>query len=84
MPIKPEKSLSSPMEGPNIAGILFLKNQVKPANPFEWYSSKIAGVPFILRNLLTFQRSGLNTLAVFMEDPNGDLQNSFKKIINTP
>ena len=81
MPIKPEKPLSSPMKGPNIAGILFLKNQIKPANPFEWYSSKIAGVPFILRNLLTFQRSGLNTLAVFMEDPNGDLQNSFKKIL---
>ena len=65
----------------NITGILFLKNLEKSANPFKWYSSKIAGVPFILRNLLTFKRSGLKTLAVFMEDPTGDLQNSFKEIL---
>ena len=69
------------MEDRNLAGILFLKNPEKPANPFEWYSSKIAGVPFILRNLLTFKRLGLKTLAVFMEDPRGDLKNSFKKIL---
>ena len=50
-------------------------------NPEKSFSSKIAGVPFILRNLLTFKRSGLKTLAVFMEDPTGDLQNSFKEIL---
>ena len=68
------------MKDRNITGILFLKNLEKSVNPFKWYSSKIAGVPFILRNLLTFKRSGLKTLAVFMEDPTGNLQNSFKII----
>ena len=81
MAINPNKPFSSKIEDRNISGILFLKNLEKSANPFKWYSSKIAGVPFILRNLLTFKRSGLKTLAVFMEDPTGDLQNSFKEIL---
>ena len=82
MVIHPKKTFSSKIEDHNSSGILFLKNLEKSANPFEWYSSKIAGVPFILRNLLTFKRSGLKTLAVFMEDPSGDLKNSFKVILN--
>ena len=81
MALDPEKSFSPKMENRNITGILFIKNLEKSANTFKWYSSKIAGVPFILRNLLTLKRSGLKTLAVFMEDPTGDLQNSFKEIL---
>ena len=81
MAINPNKPFSSKIEDRNISGILFLKNLEKSENPFEWYSSKIAGVPFILRNLLTFKRSGLKNLAVFMEDPSGDLKNSFKEIL---
>lgn len=81
MTANPEKPNSSKMEESNTAGILFLKNPERSANPLEWYSSKIAGVPFILRNLLTLKRSGLKTLAVFMEDPGGDLQDSFKEIL---
>ena len=63
------------------SGVLFLKNPEKTENIFEWYSSKIAGVPFILRNLLTMQRAGIKTLAVFMEDPHGDLEKSFEKLL---
>ena len=81
MAMSPEKPNSSATADRNITGILFLKNLEKPENSFEWYSSKIAGVPFILRNLLTLKRSGLKTLAVFVEDPSGDLQNSFKEIL---
>lgn len=65
----------------NLTGILLLKKPGKEENPSHWYSSKIAGVPFILRNLLTLQRVGIKTLAVFYEDSNADLQKSFDKIL---
>lgn len=68
----------------NSRGVLFLKNPEKSKNPIEWYSSKIAGVPFILRNLLTLQRAGIKTLVVFMEDPQCDLQKSFEKLLKDP
>jgi phosphatidylglycerophosphate synthase len=62
-------------------GVLFLKKPDATRDPIEWYSSKIAGVPFALRNLLTFQRVNIKNLAVFMEDPKGDLKNSFDTIL---
>ena len=65
----------------NLTGILLLKKPGKEENPSHWYSSKIAGVPFILRNLLTLQRVGIKTLAVFYEDSNANLQKSFDKIL---
>jgi 1L-myo-inositol 1-phosphate cytidylyltransferase / CDP-L-myo-inositol myo-inositolphosphotransferase len=63
------------------SGVLFLKNPGKTENIVEWYSSKIAGVPFILRNLLTMQRAGIKILAIFMEDPNGEIEKSFEKLL---
>lgn len=83
MTISHEQIDSAAPEGtPN--GVLFLKNPEKPENPVEWYSSKIAGVPFILRNLLTLQRAGIKTLVVFMEDPQEVLQKAFEKILQDP
>jgi phosphatidylglycerophosphate synthase len=66
----------------NSSGVLFLKKLDENENPIEWYSSKIAGVPFALRNLLTLQRVNIKNLAVFMEDPNGNLEKSFETILN--
>ncbi|HIJ49805.1 MAG TPA: CDP-alcohol phosphatidyltransferase family protein [Nitrospinae bacterium] len=65
----------------NSSGVLFLKNPGETENSIEWYSSKIAGVPFILRNLLTLQRAGIKTLAVFIEDSHGDIEKSFEKLL---
>ncbi|MBC8284999.1 MAG: CDP-alcohol phosphatidyltransferase family protein [Nitrospinae bacterium] len=65
----------------NSSGVLFLKNPGETNKSSEWYSSKIAGVPFILRNLLTLQRAGIKTMAVFMEDPHGYLEKSFDKLL---
>ena len=65
----------------NPSGVLFLKNSGKTENIVEWYSSKIAGVPFILRNLLTIQRAGIKILAIFMEDSNGEIEKSFEKLL---
>jgi len=71
--LKPDSSLLDK----KLNGVLFLKKPRQGENPLNWYSSKIAGVPFILRNLLTLQRAGINNLAVFYEDPNDDLKKSF-------
>ena len=65
----------------NASGILFLKKPSGTSSPFEWYSSKIAGVPFALRNLIIFQRLNIRNLAVFMEDPAGELEKQFEKIL---
>ena len=65
----------------NSSGVLFLKKPAATENLIEWYSSKIAGVPFALRNLLTFQRVNIRSLAVFLEDPPGDLEKLFDKIL---
>lgn len=35
----------------------------------EWYSKKIAGVPFLLRNLLALQKTGIRKLIVWSEEP---------------
>jgi 1L-myo-inositol 1-phosphate cytidylyltransferase / CDP-L-myo-inositol myo-inositolphosphotransferase len=74
------KQPDSGTQDDNSSGVLFLRHP-KIENPAEWYSTKIAGVPFILRNLLTLQRAGIKTLAVFMEDPHGDLEKSFVKLL---
>ena len=65
----------------NSSGVLFLKKPAATENLIEWYSSKIAGVPFALRNLLTFQRVNIRSLAVFMEDSQGDLEKLSDKIL---
>ena len=45
--------------------VLFL-----PAPPESgWYLKKIAGVPFLLRNILTLQGLGVEKLVVWTEEP---------------
>ena len=74
-----QPDLESTIDSPS--GVLFLKKPGKTENIVKWYSSKIAGVPFILRNLLTMQRAGIKILAIFMEDPNGEIEKSFEKLL---
>ena len=73
---KPDSSLLDQ----KLSGVLLLKKPEQAESPSNWYLSKIAGVPFVLRNLLTLQRVGIKTLAVFYEESNGDLIKSFDKI----
>ncbi len=48
-------------------GILYLPPPPEPWKSSEWYASPIAGVPFLLRNILTLQRSGLHDITIFMD-----------------
>tara|TARA_Y100001960_G_scaffold326029_1_gene409516 strand:- start:1473 stop:2699 length:1227 start_codon:yes stop_codon:yes gene_type:complete len=74
---KPDPSLLDQ----KLSGVLLLKKPGQGESPSNWYLSKIAGVPFILRNLLTLQRVGIKNLAVFYEESNDDLQKSFDNIL---
>ena len=78
------KQSNSSTADKNLSGVLLLRKPEKSENPIKWYSSKIAGVPFILRNLLALQKAGIKNLVVFMEDPDGDFQKSFEKILQDP
>jgi len=40
----------------------------------EWYLSSIAGVPFLLRNILTLQRSGIHDVTIFMNAPEEEVE----------
>ncbi|OGW23581.1 MAG: hypothetical protein A3K09_00950 [Nitrospinae bacterium RIFCSPLOWO2_12_FULL_47_7] len=40
-----------------------------PGQSMDWYWKKIAGVPFILRNILSLQRGGINHLLVYTKMP---------------
>ena len=64
-----------------VNGILFLKNPSGIKDPVKWYFSKIAGVPLVLRNLLTMERIGINEIAIYLEGSQGDSEKSFEPIL---
>ena len=45
--------------------ILFLPHPPEP----KWYFKKIIGVPFLLRNILTLQKVGIEKMVVWAEEP---------------
>ena len=47
--------------------VLHLPSPPKPWKTSEWYASPIAGVPFLLRNVLSLQRSGIHDLVIFID-----------------
>ncbi len=79
--IQSQPKPNPPFPVKKLSGILLLKKPKQGESPLNWYSSKIAGVPFILRNLLTLQRVGVKTLAIFYEETNEDLTKLFDKIL---
>jgi 1L-myo-inositol 1-phosphate cytidylyltransferase / CDP-L-myo-inositol myo-inositolphosphotransferase len=59
-----ESSNSSVVFQKHVA-ILFLPHLLEP----KWYLKKIAGVPFLLRNILALQKRGVEKLVVWAEEP---------------
>ena len=47
--------------------VLHLPSPPEPGKTSEWYTSRIAGVPFLLRNVLSLQRSGIHDLIVYID-----------------
>ncbi|MBL4664583.1 MAG: CDP-alcohol phosphatidyltransferase family protein [Nitrospinaceae bacterium] len=60
-----QKSLNSSVVFQKHVAILFLPYLPEP----KWYLKKIAGVPFLLRNILVLQKMGVERLVVWAEDP---------------
>ena len=48
--------------------VLHLPSPPEPAKASNWYTTLIAGVPFLLRNVLSLQRSGIHDLIVYIDN----------------
>ena len=48
--------------------VLHLPSPPEPAKANNWYTTLIAGVPFLLRNVLSLQRSGIHDLIVYIDN----------------
>lgn len=62
------------------AGVLCLFPPPSPWNAADWYGTPIAGTPFLLRNILTLQRSGIHDLIISLAIPEEDLT-SLRRVI---
>ena len=54
--------------------VLHLKSPPEPCKTSEWYTSRIAGVPFLLRNIMSLQRSGLHDLIVYIDKSQEEIE----------
>lgn len=59
--------------------VLHLPSPPEPYKTSEWYTSRIAGVPFLLRNIMSLQRSGLHELIVYIDKS----QEEIEKLVST-
>ena len=48
--------------------VLHLPSPPKSCKTRDWYASPIAGVPFLSRNVLSLQRSGISDLIVYIDN----------------
>jgi phosphatidylglycerophosphate synthase len=55
----------SVLENNNMLAVLVLSNPPSPCNVENWYWKHVAGVPFLLRNILTIQQGGVKRLILF-------------------
>lgn len=51
-----------------VLAVLFLPSPSVNENPVDWYWKRLAGVPFLLRNILNIQRGGVQNLVLFLGD----------------
>ena len=66
----------------NHYAILALDPPPKPWTKSNWYMQEIAGVPLLLRNILTVQRAKAKKLFIFQND--GSEDNSLRKTLEDP
>ncbi|GJL78539.1 MAG: hypothetical protein NPINA01_15280 [Nitrospinaceae bacterium] len=64
--------------------VLVLPNPPSPWNMIDWYWKKIAGVPFLLRNILSLQEAGVSHLVLFTENSAAKLNELFRRAETDP
>ena len=62
------------MASENICVVLTLSRPSSNWSMVDWYWKKICGIPFLLRNIFSLQRSGVNTLIIFSDSENTALR----------
>ena len=62
------------MASENICVVLTLSPPSSNWSMVDWYWKKICGIPFLLRNILSLQRSGVNTLIIYSDSENTALR----------
>ncbi len=62
------KTEQAPSSRETSRAILFLPPPPAPWGWVDWYAKKIAGVPFLLRNILSLQRGGVNHLVLYLDN----------------
>ena len=67
------------MASENICVVLTLSPPSSNWSMVDWYWKKICGIPFLLRNILSLQRSGVNTLIIFSDSENTALRKKLSK-----
>ncbi len=64
--------------------VLFLSSPPKNENWGDWYWRRVAGVPFLLRNVLNIQRGGVSHLILFAGDTPEVAAELHNRIIHDP
>ena len=62
------------MASENICVVLTLSSPSSNWSMVDWYWKKICGIPFLLRNIFSLQRSGVNTLIIYSDSENTALR----------
>ena len=67
------------MASENICVVLTLSRPSSNWSMVDWYWKKICGIPFLLRNIFSLQRSGVNTLIIYSDSENTALRKKLSK-----
>jgi 1L-myo-inositol 1-phosphate cytidylyltransferase / CDP-L-myo-inositol myo-inositolphosphotransferase len=54
--------------------VLHLPSPPEPCKTSDWYTALIAGVPFLLRNIMSLQRAGLHDLIVYIDKSQEEIE----------
>ena len=63
--LKDSQNSPAPVKNKGALAVLFLSFPPAKGNPADWYWRKVAGLPFLLRNILNIQKGGINNLVLF-------------------
>jgi len=72
----PDKSVP---ENKCLATVLVLPDPPSPFKAIDWYWKTIAGEPFLLRNILNIQRSGVERLLIFARENKAEVEELCQK-----
>lgn len=66
--LSPTHTQKSVAKDKDLLAVLVLSNPPAPWKVVDWYGKKIAGVPFLLRNILSIQQAGAKRLILFADE----------------